>query len=199
MKELLIAVPTLDMMHFKFVESLTQLSQALHENGVTHDISFEYGTLLYIQRDKLGNRAIENGYKKVLWIDSDMVFKPDVYDILTECDKPVVAGVFRSRHIGNSSCLFSNLQNVTRIDEFPEKPFEIKGCGFGCVLTDTGVLERVKDNYGSLFRPTALYGEDLAFCARCYDLDIEIWADGRAKIGHVMQSILWPDKTTEGF
>lgn len=197
MGKLLIAIPTVDYIHWKFVESLINLGEALHNDGVDYDICFEYGTLLYLERDKLAEKAVEEQYDEVLWLDADMVFESDIYKVLKQTGKDFVSCVYRGRHSDHKICLFSNLQNPTRVAEkdIVDEPFKILGCGFGCVLIKTDILATIRDHYGSPFRPTPLFGEDLAFCARCWDLNIDIWSDGRAKAGHIAQSVLMPDKS----
>ena len=189
MVKLLIAIPTLDYMHRKFAESLTGLCKILAWNKIDFDVSFEGCTLVYMSRDNLAKRAIEEEYDEVLWLDADMVFEPDIYWTLKETGKDFITAIYRGRHGENRPCVFEKLEPPIRWENFDYDPpvHEIKGCGFGCVLTKTYILKDVMDQYATCFRPTPLLGEDLAFCKRASDCGYSIWADVNAPAGHIGQ------------
>ena len=194
MGNLLIAVPTTDYLHAGFVKSLMDLSFRLHRDGVAHEIALEAGTLVYLARNRLANKAINEGFDRVLWLDSDMVFQPDIVDTLEFCEKPFVCGAFQSRRPPYSSCVFKDirLKSLERVKEYGLRPFKVDGCGFACVLMKTEVLEAVARAYGKCFTPTPEYGEDLAFCVRAKEQGYEIWCDPTARIGHIAHIPIWP-------
>lgn len=185
--KLLIAVPTLDYIHRKFVESLTNLVQHLERNGPDFDVHFEGCTLVYISRDNIVKKALDEGYTEVLWLDADMVFDKDIYWKLKNPGKEFVTALYRGRHGTHSPCIFEKLEPPERWDSFDyEGPIhEIKGCGMGCVLTSTDILENVWHTYSTCFRPTPLLGEDLAFCKRVSDCGHAMWANLDAPVGHI--------------
>ena len=51
--KLMIAIPTLDMIHFEFARCLTGLVQKLDRDGVDCDVCFKGGTLVYNAREAL--------------------------------------------------------------------------------------------------------------------------------------------------
>jgi len=189
MGKLLIAIPTLDYIHRKFVKSLTGLVKHLESDGVDFDVHFEGCTLVYISRDNIARKAIEEDYERVLWLDADMVFGKDIYWKLRHANKHFVTAIYRGRHGTHRPCIFEKLEPPERWDSFDYEPAirEIKGCGFGCVLTSTDILEKVWNRNGTCFRPTPLLGEDLAFCKRASDLGYSIWANLDAPVGHIGQ------------
>lgn len=190
--KLLIAVPTLDYVHRKFVESLTGLTKSLSFNGPDFDVHFEGCTLVYISRDNIIKKAIDEDYTEVLWLDADMVFKPDIYWKLKNDKKNFVTAIYRGRHGTHRPCLFENLEPPKRWESFDVEPgiHEIKGCGFGCVLTSTDILEKVWSRFGTCFTPTPLLGEDLAFCKRVSDCGYSMWANLDAPVGHIGQFVI---------
>lgn len=189
---LLIAIPTLDYIHRKFVESLTELVKNLEYNGPDFDVHFEGCTLVYISRDNIARKAIDEGYTEVLWLDADMVFDKDIYWKLRNVGKEFVTTIYRGRHGTHRPCVFEKLEPPKRWEGFDyDGPVhEIKGCGFGCVLTSTDILEKVWNRDGTCFRPTPLLGEDLAFCKRASDLGYSIWANLDAPVGHIGQFVI---------
>ena len=69
----LIAIPCMDALDVRFVESLTRLQ------GVGEvDIAFQPSSLIYHARNNLAMKAIEGRYDYTMWLDSDMVFEPDL-------------------------------------------------------------------------------------------------------------------------
>lgn len=200
--KLLIAVPTLDYIHRKFVQSLTELVKYLEVNGPEFDVHFEGCTLVYISRDNIAKKAIEEDYTEVLWLDADMVFGKDIYWKLKTDDKQFVTAIYRGRHGTHRPCIFEKLEPPERWENFdlPEEPAvrEIKGCGFGCVLTSTDILKTVWNRFGTCFRPTPLLGEDLAFCKRVSDCGFPMYANLGARIGHIGQYVISCDENENG-
>ena len=202
--KLLIAIPTLDYIHRKFVESLTDLVQHLEHNGPDFDVHFEGCTLVYISRDNIAKKAIEEDYTEVLWLDADMVFDKDIYWKLKNTGKEFVTAIYRGRHGTHRPCIFEKLEPPERWDSFDQEPSikEIKGCGFGCVLTSVDILRTVWNRFGTCFRPTPLLGEDLAFCKRVSDCGYSMWANLDVPVGHIGQFVIEPyvdmDRQTDG-
>lgn len=195
MKKLLIGVPTLDYMNVEFVRSLTALLMRLKDDGVDFDLDIESGTLVYIARERIANKAINEEYSHVLWLDADMVFGPDLLDDLMFSGKAFVSGVYHARRKGYASCIFKGIDvgEVERFKEYPKETFEIAGCGFGCVLIETEIIRAVKRAYGTCFTPIKNYGEDLAFCKRCRDIGYSLWCEPSVVCGHIGHITIYPE------
>ena len=192
--KLLIAVPAYETVRVEFLRSLMDLTGWLNENKVWYEVKVISGTLVHIARDRLAQHAVNNGFDEVLWIDSDMVFDRNVYEDLRDLGKDIVCGWFISRHYPYVSCLFKSMDPVERINEVPDVPFRVAGCGFGCVLMKAEVLKRVMGNNGGrCFLPDQKYGEDCAFCNRASKLGFEIWCEPTARVGHVGNLVIWPE------
>lgn len=193
--KLLIAIPTTDYMHFEFVKSLIGLIEKLKEDGVDYEVKLKGLSLVYAARDYLACYAINNGFTDVLWLDSDMVFTPDILDDLRFCGKKFVTGVAHSRRPPYGACTFSDisLNNVTHVGEYPNEPFRVAGCGFACVLIKTEILKDVMTTYKSCFLPLQQYGEDIAFCKRAGELGHEIWCDPAVRLGHIGHITVYPE------
>lgn len=189
--KLMVAVPTLDMIHWEFARCLTGLVQRLERSGVEYDVCFKGGTLVYNAREALAAEAINSGYTHILWLDADMVFNPDVFDTLSAHEKPFVTGVYRSRHAPYKSCIFKSLDPDERFNEMPDELFEICACGFGIVLTETAVLYEVYKANGTMFLPNGDYGEDIALCDRARKLGYTLYCDPGVRAGHIGFVTVW--------
>lgn len=195
---LMIAVPTIDYIHFAFAERLTALVMRLKDMGVEFSVRFQGNTMVYLARDALAARAMEEGFSHVLWLDADMLFPETLAEDLWESGKSFVSGVYHARRPPHRSCVFTNLNPVERPDwEYPAEPFRIAGCGFGCVMVETAVLKAVELGTGVLFLPDGAFGEDLSFCRRATALGHEIWCQPRAVCGHIGQMAVYPEAQRE--
>ena len=194
--KLLIAIPTNDYMHYQFVECLTKLVKRLDEDDIDYDIAYQGATLVYVGRDKLANKAMNECYTHMLWLDSDMIFTDDLLDDLMYSGKPFVTGIAHSRRAPHVSCIFKEIwPKVDRWEgcEYPIQAFRIGGCGFVCVLIETEIVRNVYNKNGTAFFPMRELGEDLAFCKRATDMGYEIWAEPSVKLGHIGHITIYPE------
>ena len=194
--KLLIAVPCMDYMHADFVNSLLKLCQHLQREGINYHTEILSGTLVYLARNKLANKAVNEEYTHILFLDSDMVFDETLVETLTFCGKDFVCGAFQSRRAPYGSCIFSSLKPVRRVKEYGIEPFQVEGCGMACTMISTEILKEVQSTYGNPFDPAIIeditFGEDTAFCWRARKCGFEIWCEPTARIGHIAHVPIYP-------
>lgn len=189
--KILIAVPCMDQVPAPFCQSLAMLRKV--GDCV---LSMQMGSLIYTSRNTLATRAIQTEADYVLWLDSDMVFEPDLLErlmkTLTENDLDIVTGLYFRRVQPYSPVLFKDLTLIrdtffewSEFKEVPSDLFEIAGCGFGCVLMKTDVFFDVQSKFGNMFAPIGNTGEDLAFCWRARECGYKVWCDPSIICGHV--------------
>lgn len=191
----LIAVPCMDQVPAPFAQSLAMLQKT----GECV-LSMQMGSLIYISRNNLAQMAIQMDVDYVFWLDSDMVFEPDILirmmDTLQKNDYDILTGLYFRRVPPYTPVLFDKLdirRNICSWSEFheiPAEPFEVGGCGFGCVLMKTDVFYDVQSKHGNMFAPIANNGEDIAFCWRARDCGFKIYCDPSVICGHVGYSIV---------
>ena len=194
--KLMVAIPTLDYIHFEFARCLVGLTRQLEQDGVDFDVCFLGGTLVYNGRDTLAANAVNEKYTHVLWLDADMMFNPDIFNRLYAHGKDIVTGVYHSRHAPYDSCIFTNLDPVEKVKDYPKELFEIAGCGFGCILTSTEALRWVYRDNGNCFQPMLQFGEDIAFCIRARESGFKIFCDPEIQAGHIGHVTIFPDMKT---
>lgn len=192
---LLIAIPCMDTVPVQFMQSLTALERKLMRDGVWFEECIISGTLVYMARDKLAGKAVNEDFTHVLWLDSDMVFNDKLLEDLQMCKKPFVSCCYNGRRPGFHSCIFKSidLNHVERFEEYPREPFEIEGCGFGAVLMETDILRAVFNNFKTCFTPLSNLGEDIAFCFRARDLGYKLYAEPNCQLGHVGHIVIYPE------
>ena len=196
MNKTLIAVPCHTMVHSKFTRCLMELDRP--EGTGYAQIE---GTLVYTARTLIANKAVEMGFDRVLWIDSDMTFPSDTLIRLSrdmdEHDLDMVCGIYFTRSVPIMPSIHNKLHWEVKPDgwvdtdcrcfiDYPENSlFEIACCGFGCVMTSVELLKAMNDKYGSPFYPLMGMGEDTTFCWRATQNGFRIFCDSSVKVGHI--------------
>ena len=187
----LIAIPCMNSVPTEFVMSLIKL-KPIGEM----DVMMTKGSLIYDARNKLGETAVERGCERILWLDSDMQFKPDTLKCLSDDldeGKEFVTGLYFKRKWPTSPTIFKRMiedengkKGFEPYSDYPRNQvFEIAACGFGAVLMNTAVFRRVSERYPKPFTPQTELGEDLTFCKHMISLGIPMYCDSRVKLGHL--------------
>lgn len=193
----LIAIPCMDTLPVGFVQSLIYMHK-----GDNPTVYFKPNSLVYDSRNLLSLYAIENNYDNVLWLDSDMIFPPDILQRLESHNMHMVTGLYVRRRDPITPVIFKTLtepvrnadgkleKNTTPYTNYPRNDFfPVAGCGFGCVLTSTKLLKDVWDHFGPAFSPYPWAGEDLSFCYRVNTLGYQIYCDSTISCGHIGTAI----------
>lgn len=193
---LLIAIPAMDFICTEFVKSLLRLTDKLKDDGINFETRIEAGTLVYLARDKLARYAINNGFTHVLWLDSDMVFEPEILEDLQFSGKPFVTGIAHGRRKPYMSCLFKSYRpDVVKWEykDYPHNTFEVAACGMAVVLVEVAILRQVVEKFNTAFTPTEYWGEDVAFCDRVRQIGYKVYAEPGVRVGHVGHITIYPE------
>ena len=194
MKKILIAVPCMDMVSARFAQSLATLRKV---GQCT--VSFLIGSLVYDSRNKLAGLAMQMEADYIMWFDSDMVFRPDTLERMMDVmdknpDIEILSGLYVRRGAPFTPVIFSKLEvnehgelEWDDVVNIPDEPFEVAGCGFGCVLMKTDCLYDIAgmEDGGMWFTPIAGAGEDCAFCIRARKCGYKIYCDPSIDLGHM--------------
>ena len=197
----LIAIPCMDTIPVGFAQSLIYL-----EKGHDVSVNFQANSLVYDSRNLISLTAIEHGFDRVMWFDSDMMFTKDTMKMLMadmdRLDADMVTGVYFKRRPPYSPVIFDQLDEpgtdgkgspVARVHNYLDYPkdtiFPVRGCGFGCVMTSVKLLKQVWDKFGPAFAPYPWAGEDISFCHRVNKLGVQIWCDSNIMCGHIGQYV----------
>lgn len=192
----LICVPAMDQVQTLFLTSLLDLKKP---EGT--EVCISSSSLVYDARNKLADKAITGGFDRVLWLDSDMYFAPDLLERFNEhLDNGLefVCGLFFTRKWPIKPCVYSRCELVEQNGvfvptiepaEYKNELIEVAACGFGAVAMTTDVLRRVAAR-DFAFSPLPGFGEDFSFCLRAREQGVHIYCDPTIKVGHVGVSII---------
>ena len=190
----LMAIPCMDQINTMTFKSIINLRPA----GDT-EISVTCSSLVYDARNLLAGKAVNEGFDRVLWLDSDMTFSPDLalrlaawLDQGYEC----VSGIYFRRKLPVKPVVYKDIYlltnehgNTPKADPYMDYPkdqlFEVAGFGFGGVMMTTDAIRRIRDVFGLPFSPILGFGEDLSFCQRAKEIGVRMYCDSSIKLGHM--------------
>ena len=194
--KILVGIPCMEHVPVDFANSIAHLKNGGHQM----EPHYEALSLVYVARERIAEIAIKCNYDYVLFIDSDMVFTPDLLINLLAADKDIVSGLAFMRKPPYNPCLYKKMRigatgekQEELLEDFDAGLVQIEGCGLACCLIKTEVLKAIKKHSSSIFWPYFGYGEDLTFCIKARKENFEIWADTRIKVGHISQFIVLED------
>lgn len=206
----LIGIPAMDFVSTSFMSCLTGLQPV----GDT-SLHVVQSSLIYDARNDIALRAVNEGYDRILWLDSDVTFPSDLLERMSaRMDEgyEFVSGLYFTRKEPIRPLIFQRVEltkkdgkGIPVSDNFADYPrndvFQIAGCGFGCVMMTVDLARRIFEAYGAAFSPLPGFGEDLSFCIRANAVGTEMYCDSSIKLGHIGQSIITEsvyEKTQKG-
>lgn len=194
----LIAIPCLDSMPTLFVSSLLALKRPPDS-----DIAISASSLVYDSRNNLAQKAVNEGYDRILWLDSDMYFSDDLHDRLSarldEGAEYVSALYFTRKNpiipVAYEKCgVLNNEPHIVPLNLLAslEPMQEVEATGFGACMITVGLLRKMAQ-FGMPFSPIIGFGEDFSFCLRARETGAKLYCDTTIKVGHIGQSIVTED------
>lgn len=191
-----IAIPCMDMVQTQFMASLIGL-----DKPEGSQVMIAQSSLIYDARDTLGRQAIDLECDRILWLDSDMKFEPDLLRRLSEdldAGREFVTALYFTRKRPVEPVIFKSLKIetdedgyiTTKIDRYTtylndKCLFPIAACGFGACMMTTDLYKRVALKYGSPFTPLLGMGEDIAFCYRAQQVGAKLYCDQDIQVKHI--------------
>lgn len=196
MPKTLIAVPAMGTVKTDFMTSLMALRKAGDMNLTVCENS-----LVYNARADLTLKAIQGGFDHILWLDSDMTFRPDLAQRLLadmQEGRDFVTALCFKRTIPTTPTILKTCEWVQRpngekegrveyYEDYPQDSvFEIAGCGLAACLVKTDVIQRAAKHFVmSPFEPLPGLGEDYSLCWRLRQIGVKLYCDSAAKVGHI--------------
>ena len=198
MDKVLIAVPCMGSVSTDFFDSVVHLN-----NDGNKLLALEANSLVYNARAHLTMKAIEIGAKWIMFIDSDMVFEPDVIDRLLdtaiENDADLVTGLYFKRKFPTTPVICNEVYwsqdpqtgeldggANTYVDYPRDSVFPIEACGMACTLIKMDAIQDCANACRmSPYQPLPGLSEDFSFCFRMKQLGKKMLCDSRVKVGHI--------------
>jgi hypothetical protein len=189
----------------------------LGKQGISYAYSMGYDPVVYYTRNRILGGENTSGrqqkpwqgqiaYDHMIWIDGDMVWKPEDVLALIAHDKPIVSGVYPMSDNQNYTVVekldYNHLAD-NGIFKFMDRtemstrsaPFTVSYTGFGFLSIKAGVVESMEypwfqPRWVSNDRFHDFCAEDVGFCWAAQELGHEIWIDPSIKVGHEKSIVL---------
>jgi hypothetical protein len=131
-------------------------------------------------REKIVRKAQNEGCDYLLFIDSDMVFEPDLLDRLMAHNKDIVG-------VDSKFKLLPLQSTVLYEGEMPKELFKCEAVGTGIMLINMNVFLKFQPwfyleitEYGSL-----KFSSDYVFCRNATKNGVEVYCDPTIYVGHL--------------
>ena len=196
MKRILIVIPVYQYPTPECVESVINLISIYRE---TYDITIKLisGYAADVARTNAFNLFLQTDNDYLLFLDSDIIINEFAFDKLIKADKDIITGIYNKKtFLVQQSEVYKIVDNKFtpyNTNEIPQELFKIIACGFGCVLLKRNLVKQMMEvSKGVPFKfiqGNPYVSEDIYFCNLLSKHNIELWADGTAKVGHVGKNI----------
>ena len=204
-----------------FLKNFVQLCFDIVQNQMSIQISQDYSSMVNFARCKCLGANVLRGKDQVPWdgkleydyqlcIDSDIVFDTNKFWQLCELslnaegeDKEITAGWYATEDGKTTSVAHwldeedfrknGGVMNHETVESISKrrKPFTVDYTGFGWVMIQKGVFEKLPYPWFApkmqVFESGAVQdmcGEDVSFCLDAIEEGYEIWCDPRIRVGH---------------
>ena len=189
----------------------------LNKQGITYSYSMGYDPVVYYTRNRiLGGQNVAGRiqkpwqgkiqYDKMIWIDSDMVWKPADIIKLINHNEPIISGTYLMSD-GNRFPIVENLDythladngvfEFMTIDNMKNKKssFVASYTGFGFLSINYGVVETMEypwfqPKWVSNDRFHDFCAEDVGFCWSANEVGHKIVIDPSIRVGHEKTMII---------
>lgn len=187
----LIAIPAMDSVKTEFCGSLVAMQKPKDS-----EILIMQGSLVHAARNQAVWKAIKEGFDAIMWIDSDMTFRPDAAERLVadaERGYAYISALCFSRKLPTAPVIYRGIQwtetdsDAFSYHEYPKNSiFEIAASGAAFCIVKTDLYKAVMDAFHTgPYEPLPRFGEDLSFCWRLKECGIRMYCDSSVRIGHV--------------
>lgn len=201
--KLVIAIPTTGLVRSGFAHSLAGLVgkatsgiRTRPEAGLELSIDMQESSVIHSNREQLAKRAVKNGMTHLLFLDDDMMFEPNILDVLFGRRHPVVAVNYLIKKWPPEFVAVAENGRRVITDKESAGLQEIAYTGFGVSLFETRVFEKTPQPW---FLPEfvpesdSYTTEDNPFYRRVREAGFKVYLDHDASklVTHVGGSTPW--------
>lgn len=180
----MVAIPMYKHVAPDFVEALARLHLDFRHVRTTQNL------FVTIARTKLAEKALEEGYEYIFWLDDDMIIPPHTIPQLVQHNLDIVGALYHQKggeylpniyiyKTYNKRTGWHDYNNIVIWEA--DSLVEVDGCGFGALLTKTSVFRSIPKPW---FRDVG-GGEDFYFCRKAKKAGYKIYCDTSLQCGHL--------------
>lgn len=145
-----------------------------------HELIIKNGGSLHGNRETIANRSVENGSSHLLFIDSDIMFDPNVVIEMIKRDKDIIGANYNHRTLP--------LVGTARGSSGQVDTEKCEAVATGLTLIKTNVFKKI--NHPFFFwkyndKGEMTMAEDYWFCEKAKEAGFEIWTYNTSNVKHI--------------
>jgi len=155
------------------------------------DMTFivKQGPYVFSNREQVAEDFLKTDCTHLFFIDSDMLFQPEVLDKLIADDKDIVGAQYNRRVDKEGVPVVATRYQLNPNDQLPQRVFKNYAVATGCVLIKREVFNKIPKPWFFHGTEESPRGEDIYWCEKCIKNGFEIFIDGSLKVGHCGEKI----------
>lgn len=195
-------------MNAGFVKSLLTSTVWLNERGMSYHFVSQYSSFVPSARENTATdsfgadwEAVDFGagkftYDWILWVDSDISWKPEDIETILSADKDICAGMMAVGRDGRIGAMRLNTSghpvSLNAVDFLVEgEPVPVDGVSFGFLAVRAGVFEKmsrpwfkIRDTWIEGASYPVMFGEDYSWCMGAKEAGFEVWLHPLVRVEH---------------
>jgi len=192
LKSILIAVPTAVRIECETFKAIYELKIP---KGYRADFRYFWCYLIDQGRNTIANYAIQNNYDYLFAIDADIEVPSDALEKMLSYDKDFICGMYRMRRPEEVIEIYDTGYRLLppTLLKTMDGLLQVGGCGFGCVLVKTKVLEAIgypQFEYHQAYRFDQVFSEDNDFCRKATNKGFKLYCDTSIRCRH-KGTVMW--------
>lgn len=164
-------------------------------NNIPPNLLLQIGGYVAVNRNKIVEEALKQKATHIMFIDADMIFPDDGIMQLLKDDKDIVGANYNVR-LDPTSAELSGPTVKALVDgkpvsmlakDFPTELFKCYAVATGFMMIKAKVFDKIKYPWFVDYQDKKgkHHTEDVDFCRKANEADIEVWCDPTIKMGHI--------------
>jgi len=191
----------------KFLSCWTTLIQEMTSKGINWKLIRGYQPNIYRVRNELAKMALNEGFDKIMWIDSDIIFSSNDFFKLLNHKFDIISGLYMAQMEGEYEIDMSELRVKARGDYYYAaisesrtflkvsevkslNIFTVRSNGMGFMLINKRVFTDIGNMWFNPVDKGRIISEDISFQIKARELGYKSYVDPSIIVGHEKKVIL---------
>jgi len=146
------------------------------------------GSLVHKARTNIVKKVLDSDCTHLLFIDHDMIFRPEVVDKLLAEDKDIIGADYNMRKFPLTTTVKCHDEDGKLLFERQNKVYECVAVGTGFMLIKTSIFSKIPKPWFFFKHDEdgeTVIGEDMWFCNQARKAGFKVFADPTINVGHI--------------
>jgi hypothetical protein len=147
------------------------------------------GPYVFSNREQVAEDFLKTDCTHLFFVDSDVLFQPEVLDKLLADDKDIVGAQYNRRVDKEGVPVVATRYQMNPGDQLPPRVFKNYAVATGCLLIKREVFNKIPKPWFFHGTEEAPRGEDIYFSDKATANKIDIFIDGSIECGHIGEHV----------